>query len=105
MDHLSRFLDSEMERVGFILQTGEVVEVENVCPDPRNGFEVTGDDLIHYVPLASATWHTHPGKSKVLSREDYNGFMNYPDLTHFIVGVDGIAKYIVQEGELILYAG
>jgi proteasome lid subunit RPN8/RPN11 len=102
--NLDRYLDSEFERVGFVLKDGEVVEVENVCPDPRNGFEVKDTDLMKYPPIAVATWHTHPGKSKVLSREDYHGFRNYPELAHYIVGIDGISKYIVKEGDVLIDA-
>ena len=49
------------ERVGFILEDGELVEVENVCPEPEEGFEVRGEDLVEYAERAVASWHTHPG--------------------------------------------
>lgn len=88
-------LDGPKERVGYILKNGEIVEVENICEDPENGFDVKGEDLLKWPPLAAATWHTHPGQTSNLSGADYAGFQYYPDLLHYIVGTDGVSCYRV----------
>lgn len=102
LSELQDKLFGELERVGFILPDGEVVEVKNVCEDPRNGFQVDAADLLDYALVAVATWHTHPNASKVLTVEDYTGFLNYPDLDHYIIGTDGVAKYVVKDGDVLI---
>ncbi len=100
---LQQYLDGgPFERVGFVMKDGEVIEAENVCADPRNGAEIKGEDLLKYMPDAVATFHTHPGTSKVLTRDDYHGFLNWPNHAHYIIGIDGIAKYIVVDGEVVI---
>lgn len=98
---LSPLLTGSKERVGFILANGELVEVENVCSEPEQGFEVSGADLVKYEHDAIATWHTHPGKDSNLSVNDYRGFKNWPKLTHYIVGIDGVSGYAIDNGALI----
>jgi proteasome lid subunit RPN8/RPN11 len=92
----------ENERVGFILNDGSIVELENICSDPLNGFEVKGDDLLRYEDRVSATWHTHPGASSNPSIGDYQGFLNYPDWKHHIVGDDGVVTYEVRNGRVLI---
>lgn len=89
------------ERVGFILSSGEVVEVENVSDDPENAFKVSLEDIIAHEANATGTWHTHPGETSNLSVSDYKSFLNWPTLDHYIVGADGIACYRVMDGDLI----
>ena len=90
------------ERVGFIIDDDHVVEVVNVCSDPVNGFEVSGEDLVRYCDIATATWHTHPGQSSNLTVEDHSSFLRYPKLKHHIVGVDGISTYYVEKGKVLV---
>lgn len=106
MDSLKDLLkpDDEHERVGFVLQSGEIVEVENICHDPRGGFEVRGEDLMKYMGEAIATWHTHPGQDCNLSPNDWYGFKNYPNLRHYIIGTDGVAEYYVNDAGMVLRA-
>jgi proteasome lid subunit RPN8/RPN11 len=47
------------------------------------------------------TFHTHPNASANLSHEDYESFMGYPRLVHYIVGADGVRKFRVMDGILI----
>lgn len=47
------------------------------------------------------TFHTHPNASANLSFEDYESFMGYPRLAHYIIGKDGVKKYKVINGALI----
>jgi len=88
------------ERVGFILATGEIVEVENQCHEPDNGFEVSGEDLIKY-PNVVASWHTHPATDSNLSTNDWYGFRNWPEWIHLIIGTDGVTSYRVEQGRVL----
>lgn len=88
------------ERVGFILKTGKIVEVKNVCHEAINGFEVSGEDLIKHQD-AVATWHTHPGQDSNLSTNDWYGFRNWPEWIHLIVGTDGVSAYRVEGGKVL----
>ncbi len=90
------------ERVGFVLKTGEIIEVDNVCHDPVNGFEVSGEDLIKFEDTAAATWHTHPGQGSNLTFGDHESFLNYPALAHYIVGTDGASLYEIKNGKVII---
>ncbi len=97
MVDLSQFYaPSGPERVGFILDSGEIVEVENVSVTSEEGFEVSAENLIRFEAGAVATWHTHPGESSNLSLDDYLGFLNWPDLRHYIVGSDGTKAFVVK---------
>lgn len=88
------------ERVGFILKTGEIVEVDNICAEPTEGFDVRGADIIRYTPIAVATWHTHPDEDSNLSAGDFQSFLNWPDLEHYIIGNDGVTKFRVEDGDV-----
>lgn len=88
------------ERVGFVMSRNKVVEVENIHDNPAEGFRVSGEDIAKHVGKAKATWHTHPGQSCNLSFEDYQTFLNWPTLRHYIIGTDGVAEYYVEDGEV-----
>jgi proteasome lid subunit RPN8/RPN11 len=90
------------ERCGFVLKTGEIVEVVNICQTPEMGFDMCGDDLIKYSPIAAASWHTHPDEDSNLSAGDYQSFLNWPELEHYIVGNDGVTKYVVEAGDVLV---
>ncbi len=94
-------LNSPKERVGFVLDDSTIIEVENICADPEEGFEVRGEDLLRYIDDAVATWHTHPGETSNLSYGDHHSFLNYPDLLHHIIGTDGVTTYAVRNGKVI----
>ncbi|WP_353645774.1 hypothetical protein [Mesorhizobium sp. WSM2239] len=89
------------ERVGFVLPNGEIVEVENICVEANEGFEVSGADLIKYQD-AVASWHTHPNAKSTLSNNDWYGFRNYPQWTHLIIGTDGVTSYKVGKGRVLV---
>ncbi|MES0134517.1 hypothetical protein NKJ88_06075 [Mesorhizobium sp. M0016] len=92
----------DVERVGFVLKNGKVIEVQNICENPAEGFDVSGEDIALYALTARATWHTHPNASHNLSANDFNTFLNWPELDHYIIGNDGIRKYIVEDGEVLI---
>ena len=96
------YADTGPERVGFVLNNGKVVEVNNVCPDPENGFEVNPIDIIMHEEELVGVWHTHPGASSNLSMDDHAGIKNWPNLTHYIIGKDGVRAYKVNAGSILI---
>ncbi|WP_375263924.1 hypothetical protein [Palleronia sp.] len=90
------------ERVGFILESGEIVECKNISPDPENAFEVAPEETIRYADDAVATWHTHPGGDNNLSANDYEMFLAWPGFSHFIVGENGVQEYIIADGDVLI---
>lgn len=99
---LMQFLEQDgNERVGFVLKDGSTVEISNICQDPKNGFDVDGADLLRYLDDAVATWHTHPNATSNLSVGDLQSYLNYPELTHYIAGTDGVATYYVENGRVL----
>ena len=78
------------------------MECKNTCEEPTSGYEMSFEDMDRLDdPTVIGTFHTHPGQSANLSYEDYESFMSYPMLTHYIVGKDGVRAYKVIEGKLI----
>lgn len=98
---LDFYTHAGVERVGFILNDGAIVEVDNESNDPENSFDVAPEDLITFGDRAIASFHTHPGASAGLSIDDYLAFCAWPHLTHFIVGFDGVMTYRVVGGTVI----
>jgi len=89
------------ERCGLILKDGTVFQTPNVHENPVLGFRIPGEVLLANEAKMIGTWHTHPGKTSVFSQEDYFGFLNWPDLTHYIVGTDGVRAYRTDDGVII----
>ena len=89
------------ERVGFVLEGNKIVEVQNVSPEPEEGFLVSEDDIEKWIDPGGclAVWHTHPGQSSNLSGEDYRTFMVWRNLKHFIIGNDGVRCFGYDEGK------
>lgn len=93
------------ERCGLILKDGTILDCANIHPEPARAFMVDPRDLIANEDELAGTWHTHPGQGSALSQDDYVGFSQWPELTHCIVGTDGVSAYrcvdgIVQEVDL-----
>lgn len=103
LEALSKFLTGEFERVGFILESGEIVECVNICSNPVEGFDVGDADMDLYIDDAVATWHTHPGGTKNLSVGDYDTYRGMPNLMHFIVAPDGVAAYVVDRDAVLVH--
>lgn len=93
------------ERCGFVLKSGEIVEIANVAKDPTNGFEMDPVAALAHLDEAAATWHTHPDTDPNLSGEDYSGFLSWPDMEHIIIGMrDGavvVLRYKIENGLVI----
>lgn len=78
------------------------VECKNTSINPEQGFEMSFEDMdLLDTPTTIGTFHTHPGQSANLSYEDYESFMSYPSLVHYIVGENGVKSYKVIEGKLV----
>jgi proteasome lid subunit RPN8/RPN11 len=88
----------KVERCGLILKDGRAFQTENMHGQPTNGFIIAGADLLAHEADLLGTWHTHPASPATLSQEDYNGFRNWPQLTHFIIGTDGVRAYRLDAG-------
>ena len=102
MKNLFEFYSDEgPERCGFILKDGEIVELENCNPDPMQGFEIDSQDILAYLPHLSGVWHTHPGSTSVLSGEDQGYMLIWPDLEHFVIGQDGVRKYVIKDMAIV----
>ena len=84
-----------IERVGFVTELNEVIEVQNVSDKPTEGFMVSAEDIIECTENKKswATWHTHPNQSSNLSGEDYRMFKAWPNMVHFISGNDGVKAF------------
>lgn len=100
-DMLKSFLAPGPERVGFILDNGDIVEVPNISDKPNESFSVSTNILSTYEDRMVATWHTHPGGSSNLSVEDLDGFLAWPDQRHYVIGEDGVRCYVVKDGAVL----
>jgi proteasome lid subunit RPN8/RPN11 len=89
------------ERCGLILDNGDIVETPNKHEDPKSGFVIDPVSLLEFEDKMVGTWHTHPAQKANLSQEDYVGFLNWPSLMHFIIGVDGVRLFVVEDGLVI----
>lgn len=89
------------ERCGLILKDGSVIELDNIAVDKENGYQISPADIVKYEDTMVGSWHTHPGHDSNLSEKDYVGFLMWPDLTHYIVGIDGVAKYTIKDGIIL----
>lgn len=99
---LKNYWDSEVERCGFILKSGEVIEVRNIAQDPTKEFEVSDNDFEKYYSEVAASWHTHTNDFANLSLSDYYTFLNIPEWDHWIVSKFKSVKFSVQEKCVIL---
>lgn len=94
------------ERCGFITKRGAVVEVPNTHPHPSTGFRICPKRIIEAIKKGHiATWHTHPNTDPNLSGEDYECFITWDSMVHYIVGVrDGlitVTRFAVEDGVVI----
>lgn len=89
------------ERCGIVLTNGEIIEAPNTHSDPEKGFVIPPEVMFEAIDNLYGTWHTHPAQVSNLSQEDYFGFLAWPELHHFVVGVDGVREFTV-DGEIIV---
>lgn len=94
------------ELCGVILADGDVMQLPNIHLEPKAGFHLEPAAFLEQLELgAIGTWHTHPGADANLSQEDMNGFRQWPQLDHYIVGLrDGepfVEKFAVKAGIVV----
>ncbi|GFD70937.1 hypothetical protein KUL118_01770 [Tenacibaculum sp. KUL118] len=102
MGQLSNFWNAEKERCGFILKSGEVVEVENIAESPEEEFEVSESDFEKYYSDTVASWHTHTNDFSNLSLSDYYTFLSLPEWDHWVVSQHKSVKFSVKSECVIL---
>lgn len=98
---LLALFEGDKERVGFVLDDGTIIECQNIAPEPEDSFDVSGEEILKYCDRAVATWHTHPGAKSNLSVGDADTFVLWPDLLHYIVGIDGVTAYAVVNNSVV----
>lgn len=93
--------DDKLERCGLILLDGTIIDSENKHSTPEEGFHISALDMIKYEDDLYGTWHTHPNDTANLSQSDYQGFNQWPRLRHFIIGIDGVRCFTVEDGLIV----
>jgi proteasome lid subunit RPN8/RPN11 len=93
--------DCKVELCGVVLINDEIMAVTNTHSAPEKGFIIPAVFMVEHEEHIFATWHTQPDSTSNLSEEDYFGFLQWPQLHHFIVGVDGVRCFRV-EGPLVI---
>lgn len=101
MKDLFNFYEGEEERCGFILKSGEILELENIAENKTTGFQIDSKDILKYIEDLETIWHSHPKGSSVLSGQDMQCMLSWPDITHAIIGEDMIRTYRVSDGAVI----
>ena len=102
MDWYSHW-NNHTECCGVVLANDRVVKLNNIHPDPSNGFAICSEELDELMPLVTAFWHTHPSGCINLSLEDYYSFLKFPAHQHIIVGDQRHAVYYVVRGVVYRY--
>ena len=100
---LLEFWNGFVERCGFVLADGELVELSNCHEDPRNGFRIDAAEILKYGGRVIATWHTHPLYGPNLSVEDYKCFLDWPEWQHIIIHKDTLRIYYVEQNRVLLH--
>jgi proteasome lid subunit RPN8/RPN11 len=90
------YWNDKIERCGFVLTSGEIVEVENIADDPEDNFEISYDDIDKYEDRIAASWHSHPRGTANLSQSDYELFSQVPEWQHIIISKDEVTNYYVE---------
>lgn len=99
--------DDALERCGFVTKRGRIIELKNVADKPEDQFRIAPADTLKYLQRGDvvATWHTHPRSSPNLSGEDYECFLRWDDLDHYVVGRrEGeikVVRYFVEDGLVV----
>lgn len=89
------------ERCGVILTDGSILELDNIHPDPNNGFAM--DPTLLDTTGVVASWHTHPTTGPNLSIADFKAFKSYPHLLHYVVAETEIWCFGISGDILLAY--
>jgi proteasome lid subunit RPN8/RPN11 len=93
-----QYWNARIERCGFVLLSGEIIEVNNIALDPEDNFEISFNDIEKYEGQIAASWHTHPRGSANLSQSDYQLFLQVPEWQHVVISKDEMTFYFEDEG-------
>jgi proteasome lid subunit RPN8/RPN11 len=96
------YVGGTLERVGFVMSDGSIVECKNISEAPEASFEVDAAEMMLYADDAVATWHTHPDTDNNLSVNDYEMFLSWDNLDHYVIGTNGVRKYVVRDGDVLI---
>ena len=91
-----------IERCGFVLPSGTIIEVPNTHPNPTTNFAFA-ESYFKKFDNAIATWHTHPSTGPNLSVEDYRSFLSHPEVFHYIVGDGKVWGFYVKDNRVLRY--
>lgn len=97
------YWNSTTERFGLILEDGAVAEFKNQSQTPGKTLLVDRQSIEPFLPMAVASWHTHPENSVNLSCHDYAMFLTMPSLTHYIITETRIRSFVVSNGKVMLH--
>lgn len=105
LNELKNLYNEEIETLGVILKGDVIVQLKNIHDNPKEGALMASQDVFDYLYSGNfetiATWHTHVNESADLSGEDYSSFLLHPQLDHYIVGNDGVKKYVIKDGMVL----
>lgn len=90
----------ELEKCGLVIGN-KIVESENTHPNPSSGFIIPAEFMLKHEDTATGTWHTHPNDTANLSNEDYKGFSQWPVLVHYIIGIDGVRCFKLEDDLIV----
>jgi proteasome lid subunit RPN8/RPN11 len=89
----------KVERCGLVLKNGRTFTVANQHPNPAVGFVISARDMKKHFNELAGIWHTHPLSSSHLSQDDWYGICNWPGITHYIIGRDGVRSYHTDDAD------
>jgi proteasome lid subunit RPN8/RPN11 len=91
----------EEEQCGIILKDGSVLPSKNLHEHPEDAFRIDPALLLKYEDDLYGSWHSHPKGKANLSQADYLSFLRWPNLKHYIQGVDGTRCFVVENGLVV----
>lgn len=91
-----------LERCGFILKDGTIIEVENKHPTPSISFSIETESFETYADQIAIVWHTHPTSLVNLSVADYQAFLSKPQYLHMIIGRTQYAVFQVEADVVLI---
>lgn len=92
-----------VERGGFVLADGKVVECKNIAADPTSTYQMSDTDLCKYADDAVAIWHTHPDDETLLSVDDHNCFVQWPGYYFGLISEKGV-RWFTTKGKALIHA-
>lgn len=99
---LQKFYNPYVERCGLIFSDLEVIELRNTSENPEKAFAFDPEEFEKCADDAIATWHTHTHSDPNLSFGDYQFFLSWPKLKHFIISSEAVWSYEVINGSVVV---